>query len=141
PLQAWTASHTQCGQGICEGFVRSVEEWDPSLDRAVPMSYWTESDIPFYYGLARTFPLADRWFASCLGPTFPNRRFLISGTANGLTSDWDVLELLWGYPKAGTIFDQLSRHRIRWANYQWSGRRARLARNRGLLKSLATWRI
>jgi phospholipase C len=79
------------------------------------MGYWTEDDLPFYYGLARTFPLADRWFSSCLGPTFPNRRFLIAGTAHGLIDDApsDLLD----YPPAGTIFDLLSRHGISWANY------------------------
>src|ERR1700678_2352745 len=64
---------------------------------------------------ARTFPLADRWFSSCLGPTFPNRRFLIAGTAHGLIDDssYDLLD----YPPAGTIFDMLTEHGISWANY------------------------
>ena len=79
------------------------------------MGYWTEDDLPFYHGLARTFPLADRWFWSCLGPTFPNRRFMIAGTAHGLIDDlpWDILDL----PPAGTIFDMLTRHDIGWSNY------------------------
>jgi Phosphoesterase family len=79
------------------------------------MGYWTKDDLPFYCGLARTFPLADRWFSSCLGPTFPNRRFLISGTAHGLMDDlpWDVVD----YPEAGTIFDVLTGHGIDWVNY------------------------
>jgi phospholipase C len=79
------------------------------------MGYWTEDDLPFYYGLARTFPLADHWFSSCLGPTFPNRRFLIAGTAHGLIDDSpsDLLD----YPPAGTIFDMLTRYGISWANY------------------------
>ena len=79
------------------------------------MGYWTEHDLPFYYGLARTFPLADRWFSSCLGPTFPNRRFLISGTANGLIDDLPMN--MADYPAHGTIFDLLSRHDISWVNY------------------------
>ena len=81
----------------------------------VGMGYWTEAELPFYYGLARAFPVADRWFSSCLGPTFPNRRFLIAGTAHGLIDDspYDLLD----YPSAGTIFDMLSRHGISWANY------------------------
>ena len=54
------------------------------------MGYWTEQDLPFYHGLARTFPLADHWFSSCLGPTFPNRRFLLAGTAHGLIDDLPV---------------------------------------------------
>ena len=79
------------------------------------MGYWTERDLPFYYGLARTFPLADHWFSSCLGPTFPNRRFLIAGTAHGLIDD-SPCNLL-DYPAAGTVFDLLTEHGISWANY------------------------
>ena len=42
------------------------------------MGHWDDQQLPFYWGLANTFPLADRWFGSCLGPTFPNRRFLVA---------------------------------------------------------------
>ena len=87
----------------------------PDKDPTRAMGYWTERDLPFYYGLARTFPLADRWFSSCLGPTFPNRRFLISATANGLIDDLPMN--MADYPAAGTIFDQLSKHGISWVNY------------------------
>ena len=79
------------------------------------MGYWSEADLPFYYGLARTFPLADRWFSSCLGPTFPNRRFLIAGTAHGLIDD-SPSNLL-DYPPAGTIFDLLTEYGISWTDY------------------------
>jgi phospholipase C len=115
PPQSWHATHLQWNGGACDGFARSVEQTVPGADPAVPMGYWTEEDLPFYYGLARTFPLADHWFSSCLGPTFPNRRFLIAGTAHGLIDDlpWDILDL----PPAGTIFDMLTRNHIPWANY------------------------
>jgi phospholipase C len=79
------------------------------------MGYWNDEDLPFYAGLARTFPLADRWFASCLGPTFPNRRFLMAATANGLMDD--ELAGVIDYPATGTVFDLLNRHGIMWANY------------------------
>jgi phospholipase C len=98
------------------------------------MTYWTAEDLPFYHGLARTFPLATRWFSACLGPTFPNRRFLIAGTAHGLIDD-----LPFGmadYPAAGTIFDLLDAHGISWANYHHLSRIKinwrRLSRVRGL---------
>ena len=115
PSQSWHASHLQWRHGTCQGFVASTQTVLPDADPAVGMGYWTEADIPFYYGLARTFPLADHWFSSCLGPTFPNRRFLIAGTAHGLIDDlpFDLLD----YPPAGTIFDMLTRHGISWANY------------------------
>ena len=129
PCQSWHATHQQWGEGKCDGFVTSAQEVqaaaragtaaDP-VDTApeaatVGLGYWSERDLPFYYGLARTFPLADHWFSSCLGPTFPNRRFLIAGTAHGLIDDspYDLLD----YPPAGTIFDLLTEHDISWANY------------------------
>jgi phospholipase C len=116
PTQSWNASHLQYAGGACDGFVRSVEQTEPAeADATVPMGYWTEADIPFYYGLARTFPLATRWFCSCLGPTFPNRRFLIAGTANGLIDDLPFGMI--DYPATGTIFDHLDAHGISWANY------------------------
>jgi phospholipase C len=128
PSQSWHACHEQWGEGKCDGFVTSAQAViardGPDVDAApgaekLGMGHWTEEDLPFYYGLARTFPLADHWFSSCLGPTFPNRRFLIAGTAHGLIDDspYDLLD----YPPAGTIFDMLSRHGISWANYRAGG--------------------
>jgi phospholipase C len=114
PTQTWHASHISDAGGTCGGFATSVWQTVPQGDPAIPMGYWTATDLPFYYGLARVFPVADRWFCSCLGPTFPNRRFLISGTAHGLIDDlpWDLVD----YPSAGTIFDTLSEHGISWVN-------------------------
>jgi phospholipase C len=126
PSQSWHATHHQWDEGKHQGFVTSTQVVVPAVGdvdaaecqgagAAVGMGYWTEDDLPFYYGLARTFPLADHWFSSCLGPTFPNRRFLIAGTAHGLIDDApsDLLDS----PPAGTIFDRLSGHGISWANY------------------------
>ncbi len=115
PTQSWHASHIQWDGGSCAGFVRSIEQTVPGRDASVAMTYWGQPDLPFYHGLAQTFPLATRWFSSCLGPTFPNRRFLIAGTAHGLIDD-----LPFGmadYPATGTIFDLLAAHRISWVNY------------------------
>ena len=96
--------------------MRSVQQTEPAAaDATAPMRYWTEADLPFYYGLARTFPLCDRWFSSCLGPTFPNRRFLLAGTAHGLIDDLPFCMV--DYPPAGTVFDVLDRLGISWVNY------------------------
>jgi phospholipase C len=123
PSQTWNASHIQFADGKNDGFVASIEQTVPGGDPNVPMGYWTEDDLPFYADLARTFPLADRWFSSVLGPTFPNRRFLMAATANGLIDD--VFAGMIDYPRSGTIFDLLDRHRISWTNYHhavgWTG--------------------
>ncbi len=108
PGQNWNASHIQYDDGRNDGFVRA--------SGPVSMGYWTKDDLPFYYGLARTFPLCDRWFGSCLGQTYPNRRFLLTGTAHGLVST-DVSKILAPSPPNGLILDQLNAHGIGWRNY------------------------
>jgi phospholipase C len=134
PTQCWYASHLQWNGGACDGFVTSLEQLAPGSDAAAGMQYWTEADLPFYHGLARTFPLATRWFCSCLGPTFPNRRFLVSATAHGLIDDipYGMID----YPKTGTIFDHLSANGISWVNYHHvppaTVRRRRLTRAPGV---------
>ena len=94
PCQSWRAAHEQFAEGKMTGFVAATPAVTSAAytaaDKSVAMGYWTAADLPFYHGLAGTFPLADHWFSSCLGPTFPNRRFLLAGTAHGLMDDLPV---------------------------------------------------
>ena len=108
PSQEWSASHQQYANGTNQGFVTS-----PS--GPVAMGYWDEGSIPFYYSLARTFPLADRWFSSVLAQTYPNRRFLTAGTSAGMVDD--VVSQVFTTPANGTVFDRLDAHGISWRNY------------------------
>ena len=39
------------------------------------IGYYTQADLPFYSALAHNYLACDRYFASILGPTFPNRLF------------------------------------------------------------------
>src|SRR5215467_8948474 len=119
PCQSWRAAHEQFADGKMTGFLTATPALSQAADKSVAMGYWTAADLPFYHGLASTFPLADRWFSSCLGPTFPNRRFLLAGTAHGLMDDLP-LNLL-DRPRAGTIMDMLTRHGISWVNYRPAG--------------------
>ena len=119
PCQSWSASHAAWAGGKMDGFVTAAQAEAAGADKSAAMGYWTEQDLPFYYGLARTFPLADHWFSSCLGPTFPNRRFLLAGTAHGLIDDLPVD--IFDRPPAGTIMDVLTGYGITWANYRPDG--------------------
>jgi phospholipase C len=119
PCQSWRAAHAQFADGKMTGFVTATEAASTAADKSVAMGYWTGADLPFYHGLAGTFPLADHWFSPCLGPTFPNRRFLISGTAHGLMDDLPVNIL--DSPPAGTILDMLTRYGKSWVNYRPDG--------------------
>ncbi|HAM03496.1 MAG TPA: hypothetical protein DCQ30_14920, partial [Acidimicrobiaceae bacterium] len=112
PSQEWAACHAQFAGGTNMGFVTS-----PS--GPVSMGYWDGAQLPFYYSLASTFPLADRWFSSLLGQTFPNRRFLTAATSAGMVND--VVAQAIAKPPNGTIMDRLDQHRISWRNYFHTG--------------------
>jgi phospholipase C len=108
PSQTWTDSHTQLDGGKMDGFVRSGSG-------PVSMGYWERADLPFYYSMASVFPIADRYFCSVLGQTFPNRRYLIAATSMGMINDGvpDPFQ----YPAGGTIFDRLHDAGITWNDY------------------------
>jgi Phospholipase C len=108
PGQDWNRSHRSWDNGRNDGFVQA--------STAVSMGYWDQTDLPFYYGLANTFPLSDRWFGSVLAQTYPNRRFLMAGTAAGIVST-TTEALLAPAPPNGTIFDRFQSHGISWRNY------------------------
>ncbi|MBV8982078.1 MAG: alkaline phosphatase family protein [Acidimicrobiia bacterium] len=109
PSQAWNASHVQYAGGTNQGFV--ISDSGP-----VAMGYWTGDDLPFYYGLAKAFPIADRYFCSTLAQTFPNRRFLHAASAFGLIND-PLPGVNDPPPPTGTIYDRLNAHGITWKNY------------------------
>jgi phospholipase C len=106
--QTWNATHRQIDGGRMDGFVASV-------GAAQPMGYWTGTLLPFAYSLARTFTVANRWFGSAPCQTFPNRRFLMAGTASGEVAD--TAASLSVRPRNGTIFDRLHAHGLSWRNY------------------------
>jgi phospholipase C len=108
PGQDWNKSHKAFNKGRLDGFV--------DASGAVAMGYWDETDLPFYYGLGQTFPVADRYFCSVLAQTYPNRRFLVAGTAAGIVST-STDALVAPAPPNGTIFDRLEAHGISWLNY------------------------
>jgi phospholipase C len=103
--QSWDAGHLSYDGGTNRGFVEATT--------GEAMGYFLGTDVPYLWGLARTFPLADRWFCSVMAQTDPNRRYLISGTSLGLVDD--------SYPSAlppnGVIFDTFNRYGITWKEY------------------------
>ena len=107
PSQNWNSSHESFDNGRNDGFVKA--------SGPVAMELSDSRDLPFTYSLARHFPLGQRFFCSVLAQTYPNRRFLFTGTASGTIATDNVTFLT---PAAnGTIFDRLDAHQIDWANY------------------------
>jgi phospholipase C len=112
PDHQWAAMHTQVNDGGMNGFVESAAA-STATDGLFAMSYYDATDLPFYYWLASTYPLNDRHFASARSGTYPNRNFLLLGTADGVQSTGA------GYPLATTptIFDSLSTAGVTWGVY------------------------
>ena len=107
PGQDWNASHQAYNGGHNDGFVKA--------SGPVAMRFWDDTDLPFTYSLAQHFPLGQRYFCSVLAQTYPNRRFLFTGTASGLVA---TNNQTFQTPAAnGTFFDRLDDHKIEWANY------------------------
>lgn len=78
----WGSMHRDYDQGRMDGFAREGEPHPASA-----MGYFDATDLPFYYGLANTFAIADRYFAPTLTSTGPNRYYLYAGTSAGLTTN------------------------------------------------------
>lgn len=109
---------------LSNGFVR-VNDLNEQVDNGSEtatddqtIGFYNQTDIPFYYDLAKKFAFSDRHFASVLGPTFPNRSYLMAATSFGhLTTD-DTFPPPGGYlPITGTIFDLLNHFAISWGDY------------------------
>jgi phospholipase C len=79
------------------------------------LSYFESEDLPIYAELARRFTVADRWHASLLGPTYPNREYLVSGQSGGHKDNYlPVAEGGFDWP---TIADRLSAKQVTVAEY------------------------
>ncbi|MGH3381201.1 MAG: alkaline phosphatase family protein [Actinoallomurus sp.] len=44
------------------------------------MGYHTRGDIPFQFTLAESFTVCDNYFCSVMGPTWPNRLYLMGAS-------------------------------------------------------------
>jgi phospholipase C len=101
------------------GFVRVNAETEAPI-QAIDhdtMGYYTDSDLPFYYGLAETFAIDDRYFAAVLGPTFPNRSYLAAATSFGHLSTSETITAGGYKPITGTIFQLLDQNNVSWTDY------------------------
>jgi len=105
--QDWVASHRAYDGGAMDGFLVG------SSPQA--LGYWDEKLLPFYYSLASTFPVCDRYFCSTLCQTYPNRVFAMAGTAAGLISTDTPPPTV--TPKNGHIWQVLDTYNVSWGDY------------------------
>ena len=129
----WPGSHLEANFNIPaltrlaspnDGFVRvndATEQKDNGVESPTEdetMGFYDQGDVPFYYSLAQTFAISDRYFSSVIGPTFPNRSYALAATSFGHLTTAEIFPPPGGYkPNTGTIMDLLDRRGVSWINF------------------------
>lgn len=107
PNHAWDFMHDDWDHGANDRFVINNGSW--------VMTYFDETDIPYYYALADRFAIGDRYFSAVLGPTFPNRFYMMTGTSFGHVQN-DMPDNN-GFTQK-TIFEQFNNNGVSWKYYE-----------------------
>jgi phospholipase C len=107
PPHNWGASHRQWNNGANDGFVWA----HAGAYQADVMGYQVREQRPVTYALADAGAVCNRWFASCLGPTWPNRAFLHAATSEGMQGNFPMLGL------SPTIWERLTAAGLTGTNY------------------------
>jgi phospholipase C len=76
---AWRTQHAAWNGGAMDNWIPSHRASDGERG-PMTMGYLTRADLPYYYALADAFTLCDGYHCSMLGPTHPNRYYLMSAT-------------------------------------------------------------
>lgn len=109
PPHGWDACHLQWNLGANDGFVIEHELEHPESFAEV-MGYHVRSQLPVLYALADEYVLFDHWYASVMGPTWPNRFYLHAASSGGMQSNSPSLGLT-------TVWDLLADAGLSHANY------------------------
>jgi phospholipase C len=112
PGHQWDAMHAQVNGGAMDGFVTNAANTTKS-DGHFVMGHYGPDDLPFYYWLAKTYAINDRHFSSVRSGTWPNRDFLLLGTADGVKCSYCGLPS----PTTRTLFDALDAAGATWGAY------------------------
>src|SRR6267142_2921881 len=106
PPHEWDNCHTQWNHGANDGFVIS----HAGANQDDVMTFHARSQLPITYALADAAAICQRWHASVMGPTWPNRFYLHAATSHGEMA---------GNPVSGltTIWDRLNDRSLPGMNY------------------------
>ena len=82
-LHDWDPCHQQWNHGLNDGFVLA----HPGAHQRDPMGYHVRRQLPATYQIADAFSVCDRYFASVMGPTWPNRFYLHGASSQGVKTN------------------------------------------------------
>jgi phospholipase C len=75
---SWGPQHDSWDNGKMDGFVTAHLAAD-GVAGQYTMAYFERDDIPFHWALADAFTICDGYHCSMMGPTWPNRLYLMTG--------------------------------------------------------------
>jgi phospholipase C len=75
---SWGPQHDSWDNGKMDGFVTAHLAAD-GVAGQYTMAYFERDDVPFQWALADAFTICDGYHCSMLGPTWPNRLYLMTG--------------------------------------------------------------
>lgn len=112
PDHSYSGSRIAYANGAMNGFLK-----DPANDLFC-IGYYAPGAQPYFETLAHNYLVCDSWFASILGPTFPNRLFLWGAQTDRLDDSVSPTSI-------PTIFDSLAAanisHRYYYNNLPFTG--------------------
>ena len=100
-------------------------KWDRWASAKGPptMGYYQRADLAFYYALADAYTVCDEYHCSAIGPTYPNRLYLMTGMIDP-TGQWGGPALDNSVPANGyrwtTYPERLQAAGVSWRVYQQS---------------------
>ena len=77
---AWSVQHASWNGGKMDNWLPAHRKADGEAHGPYTMGYYERADIPFHFALAEAFTICDNYHCSVLGPTWPNRLYLFTGT-------------------------------------------------------------
>ena len=107
PDHSYDGARVEWNNGACDGWLRA------GRNDLYSIGYYRQQDLPFFGKVAPAFTTCDRFFASIMGPTFPNRIYSLSGVTDRTSNTTVRIEL-------PTIFSRLRAKRIPSAYYYGS---------------------
>lgn len=76
---SWSVQHEAWNGGKMNNWLPAHRKAD-GINGPYCMGYYTRRDIPFQFALAEAFTVCDHYHCSLMGPTHPNRMYLMTGT-------------------------------------------------------------
>ncbi|HEY1258684.1 MAG TPA: alkaline phosphatase family protein [Stellaceae bacterium] len=83
PDHTWQGIRDQYADGRCDGFLKTPSAKSGDL---FPIGYYREGDLPILHALAKGYTTFDNYFCSMMGPTWENRLYQLTATAQLMES-------------------------------------------------------